>query len=394
MEGWLTENPHTASGMVRLLSKDTKRYFTLDPRANILEWATQKGASTNKGCLPLDGATIIKSKRGAEEMLVIQRKGESLELRGEELDGWVAAIKTAIERATLSDEPVDVRLAHVEKRAEAAEKRAEAAEKRCHELEAQLRGELREREMQLATAHRQLDDHKRDVRSLEVAIKEQKAIFEQKAAEARTAAAEAAEAQKATLQQAAEAAEAQKAAAEAQHAVALASAAAPAKAQLIELQQQVAELRASLAAAAASMGPAGSSGVTLPPPQAPQAVAVGAMGQMSPPRPPSAGSFPPPPPPETPATDKGSKHRSRINGSGVTSDDDSESTLGKWLKSMDLAANDSGVNSDKSGVKSDSVGVKSDDAVWTVHKWLKTVDMAKAVDEALEEEVPLTDSVG
>ena len=129
-----------------------------------------------------------------------------------------------------------------------------------------------------------------------------------------------------------------------------------------------------------------------------EAAAVGAMGQMTPPRPPSAGMLAGmsvcPPPPETPATDKGSKHRSRINGSGVTSDDDSESTLGKWLKSMDLAANDSGVNSDESGVKSDSVGVKSDDAVWTVHKWLKTVDMAKAVDEALEEEVPLTDSVG
>lgn len=73
------------------------------------------------------------------------------------------------------------------------------------------------------------------------------------------------------------------------------------------------------------------------------------MGQMTPPRPPSAGMFPPPPPPETPATDKGSKHRSRINGSGVTSDDDS---------------------------------------VWTLGKWLKTVDLARAVEEALESEVP------
>ncbi|KOO21225.1 hypothetical protein Ctob_000811, partial [Chrysochromulina tobinii] len=73
------------------------------------------------------------------------------------------------------------------------------------------------------------------------------------------------------------------------------------------------------------------------------------MGQMTPPRPPSAGMFPPPPPPETPATDKGSKHRSRINGSGVTSDDDS---------------------------------------MWTLGKWLKTVDLARAVEEALESEVP------
>lgn len=69
------------------------------------------------------------------------------------------------------------------------------------------------------------------------------------------------------------------------------------------------------------------------------------MGQMTPPRPP----FPPPPPPEMPATDKISKHRSRINGSGVTSDDDS---------------------------------------VWTLGKWLKTVDLARAVEEALESEVP------
>ena len=72
-----------------------------------------------------------------------------------------------------------------------------------------------------------------------------------------------------------------------------------------------------------------------------EAAAVGAMGQMTPPRPPSAGMLAGmsvcPPPPETPATDKGSKHRSRINGSGVTSDDDSVWTLGKWLKTVDLA---------------------------------------------------------
>ena len=84
-----------------------------------------------------------------------------------------------------------------------------------------------------------------------------------------------------------------------------------------------------------------------------EAAAVGAMGQMTPPRPPSAGMLAGmsvcPPPPETPATDKGSKHRSRINGSGVTSDDDS---------------------------------------VWTLGKWLKTVDLARAVEEALESEVP------
>ena len=70
-----------------------------------------------------------------------------------------------------------------------------------------------------------------------------------------------------------------------------------------------------------------------------EAAAVGAMGQMTPPRPPSAGMLAGmsvcPPPPETPATDKGSKHRSRINGSGVTSDDDSVWTLGKWLKTVD-----------------------------------------------------------
>jgi hypothetical protein len=128
-QGYLTKDPIRPS----IFSHPRKRYFTLTAR--VLDWADDE-RSPNKDSMPLDDAKVEK----AANALIIVRQNLRLVLRGEGLEDWEVAVRTAIDQIARSERE----RTECEARTEAAEEQAAVAVTELMDAKAMFEAQVQE----------------------------------------------------------------------------------------------------------------------------------------------------------------------------------------------------------------------------------------------------------